>query len=438
MIDIPSPAVAVVGRHNSGKTTLVVKLIQELAARGLDVGSVKHHTHGDFDIDYPGKDSYRHREAGATQTVIASPNKMAQIKTLTSEVECSEIVRSMPNHDIVIVEGYRKSGLPTIEVMRQANNADAEVAKAFYEGAKSGASLGFDFTQAARSGAGGGTRGEVASGIDSANPDLREKMPVESSVAVVTDIEQARQAAAIYNIPSFDLDDVSGICDFLQAHFTRPPISVVIQAGGESKRMGESKALVEFCGRPLICRIIERLGGVADELVITTNERERLAPIIEKCANAENKFADIYRNIRLVPDKYKTRGALPGLYTALNAATHDMVAVVACDMVFASAALVLAEISEMAKSEADVVVPVNKHGYEPFHAAFRKSTCVPAIDRAIEADQSRVQCVFDDDDIMVVEFPHSRVLEVEPMGGCFINTNTPDELRRIESNLLDK
>lgn len=434
MIDIPSPAIAVVGRHNSGKTTLVVKLIQELAARGLDVGSVKHHTHGDFDIDYPGKDSYRHREAGATQTVIASPHKLAEVKTLTTEIECSEIVKSMPNHDIVIVEGYRKSGLPTIEVMRQANEADAKVAEAFYEGAKSGVSLGCDFTQVSRDDAGG----RVVKGPEAANADLREKMPVESSVAVVTDIEQARQAAAIYGIPSFDLDDVAGICDFLQAHFTRPPISVVIQAGGESRRMGESKALVEFCGRPLICRIIERLGGVADELIITTNEQERLAPIIEECANAENGFADIYRRIRLVPDKYRTRGALPGLYTALSAATHDMVAVVACDMVFASAALVLAEISEMAKSEADVVVPVNKHGFEPFHAAFRKSTCLPAIERAIGADQSRVQCVFDDDDITVVEFPHARVLEVEPMGGCFINTNTPDELRRIESNLLDK
>ena len=66
MINIPSPAVAIVGRHNSGKTTLVEKLIAELVSRGLDVGSVKHHSHKGFDIDYPGKDSYRHRAAGAS------------------------------------------------------------------------------------------------------------------------------------------------------------------------------------------------------------------------------------------------------------------------------------------------------------------------------------------------------------------------------------
>ena len=86
MVEVPSPAIAVVGRHNSGKTTLVVKLISELASRGFDVGSIKHHSHGDFDIDYPGKDSYRHREAGATDTVIASPNKLARVRTLPREV----------------------------------------------------------------------------------------------------------------------------------------------------------------------------------------------------------------------------------------------------------------------------------------------------------------------------------------------------------------
>ena len=125
MIDIPSPAVAVVGRHNSGKTTLIERLIAELVGRGLDVGSIKHHSHRGFDIDSPGKDSYRHRAAGASETVIAAPGQVARIKTVEDEVECSELVRSMPNHDIIVVEGYRKSGLPTIEIMRSGNEAGA-------------------------------------------------------------------------------------------------------------------------------------------------------------------------------------------------------------------------------------------------------------------------------------------------------------------------
>ena len=82
MTDIPSPAVAVVGRHNSGKTTLIERLIAELVGRGLDVGSIKHHSHRGFDIDIPGKDSYRHRAAGASETVIAAPGQVARILSL--------------------------------------------------------------------------------------------------------------------------------------------------------------------------------------------------------------------------------------------------------------------------------------------------------------------------------------------------------------------
>ena len=70
-VPVPSPAIAVVGRHNSGKTTLIEKLIAALVERGHDVGSIKHHSHLGIEVDYPGKDSYRHRAAGAGETVIA-------------------------------------------------------------------------------------------------------------------------------------------------------------------------------------------------------------------------------------------------------------------------------------------------------------------------------------------------------------------------------
>lgn len=414
MVEVPSPAIAVVGRHNSGKTTLVVKLISELASRGFDVGSIKHHSHGDFDIDYPGKDSFRHREAGATDTVIASPNKMARVRTMDHEVECAEIVATMPGHDIVIVEGYRKSGLPTIEIMRSANEADSAVAAAFLESARRGDDLGTDHVQ-------------MAKRDPRHAADLESKMPTSNTVAVVTDIPDAREAAAAYGIPCFDVDDVQQITDFVEAHFTRPRVTVVIQAGGESRRMGQSKALVEFNGRPLICRLVERLRPAADEMVITTNEADRLQFLY-------GMFPDV--ELTLAPDAYDRRGALPGLYTALDAARCPFVAIVACDMVFASPRLVVAEAIEMAETDADIVVPVNKHGFEPFHATYRKDTCLPAVRRAIDSGKSRVQSVFDDDSIRVVEFAQDRVLRVEPRGGCFINTNTPDELAHIEKSFL--
>ena len=416
MLDIPSPAVAVVGRHNSGKTTLVVKLIGELVSRGCDVGSVKHHHKSGFDIDIPGKDSYRHRQAGASETVIACPGQMATIKTIEGERECAEIVRSMPGHDIVIVEGYRKSGLPTIEVMRSANAADAKVADAFAAGARLGDPLGTDFTQE--------SRGESAFAVDA---DLAGKMPAAETIAVATDIPAAAEAAETYGIPAFAPDDVAALADFLEERYLRSKLTVVIQAGGESRRMGQSKALVPFAGRPLICRMVERLSPVADELVITTNEGDKLSFL-------DGLYPDL--GIRLVADLHDARGALPGLHTALEAASNPFVAVVACDMLFASPRLIVAEALAMKESGADAVVPVNKHGFEPFHALYRREGCLPAVREVIAGGGKRAQSFFDR--VRVREFPQSEVLAAEPMGGCFVNANTPEELRAWEKAFLEE
>ena len=442
MIDIPSPAIAIVGRHNSGKTTLIERLIAELVGRGLDVGSIKHHSHRAFDIDHPGKDSYRHRAAGASETVIAAPGQVARIKTIEGEEECADLVRSMPGHDIIVVEGYRKSGLATIEVMRAANEADAHTAEVFLRGARERLPLGADFTQLGR---GEGMRADAGAAVcaetdaDAVAPagadagetpfaaDEREKMPAGSTVAVVTDIPAAREAAALYGIPAFDLDDVAGLADFLGEHYVRPRVTVVIQAGGESRRMGRSKATVPFAGRPLICRLVERLQPVADELIITTNEAENLGFLYERYPHA---------GIRLVADIHNERGALPGLYTALQAASNPYMAVVACDMVFASARLVVAEALAMHESGADVVAPSNKHGFEPLHAMYRKEGCLAPVRDRVQRGEKRVQSFFGDPAVTVLPFTQDRVLHVEPRGGCFINANTPEELARIEDSYL--
>lgn len=446
MLNVPSPAVAIVGRHNSGKTTIIVKMIRELVARGWDVGSVKHHSHVGFEIDYPGKDSYRHREAGASETVIACPGQMARIKTIEGEMECADIVRDMRGHDIVIVEGYRKSGLPTIEVMRAGNPADERVAEVFAEGARRGWKLGTDFVQfgkgdtppasdeerrtrleeAARQADQDALHADGAADAEGIAPDVAGKLPTASTVAIISDIPQAVEAAAAYGIPAFGLDDTAELVDFLEEHYVRPRVTVVIQAGGESRRMGRSKATVPFAGRPLICRLVERLAPVADDLVITTNEPENLVFL-------HSTFPQY--NIQLVCDEFDYRGALPGLYTALQAARNPYVAVVACDMVFASSSLVVAEALAMKESGADAVVPVNKHGYEPFHAMYRRMGCLPAVRRALERGEKRAQAFFDEVDVL--EFPQSKVLEAEPMGGCFINANTPEELHALEESFLE-
>ncbi len=453
-----SPAVAFVGRHNSGKTTLIERVIAELTARGYDVGSVKHHSHKGFDIDIPGKDSYRHRAAGATDTVIAAPGQVARISTVRGELECADILEGMPGHDIVVVEGYRKSGLPTIEIMRAGNEADAVVAQAFLEGAQAGASLGTDFIQAGRArlraererdekaAASAEAADEKAAGAEAASAaapvaqsalsasdqekhaaDLQGKMPSGATIAVVTDIPAAQEAARIYGIPAFGIDDIAAVCDFLVEHHVRRRITVAIQAGGESRRMGRSKATVPFAGRPLICRLVERLAPAADKMLITTNEAENLAFLDEQ-------YPEL--GIRLIPDICDHRGALPGIYSALRAAESEYVAIVACDMVCASSALVVREAALMAATMADVVVPVNKHGFEPFHALYRRSTCLPVVEEAVAAGEQRAQAIFDL--VKVQPLPQSEVLKVEPMGGCFINVNTPEELRIMEKAFAEE
>ena len=465
MVNIPSPAIAVVGRHNSGKTTLVVKLIEELVNRDHDVASIKHHHREGFDIDIPGKDSYRHRQAGASETVISSPGLVARIKSIEGEEECAELVRTMPNHDIVVVEGYRKSGLPTIEIMRGGNEADSLVARVLAEGARRGWSLGADFTQIVRELRQAETEEQRLSILEergaqvllqqqqaqeqrdtvlataharSRKPirsyastsqgmlDVATKVPTGNTVAIVTDIPEAAEAARVYGIPSFDINDVDGIATFVEQRYVRPRVSVVIQAGGESKRMGRSKATVPFAGKPLICRLVSRLHPAADELIITTNEPENLAFL-------KDEFPGL--SIKLVSDRFDFRGALPGLYTALTAATAPYVAVVACDMVNASAALVVAESITLNEEGCDVVVPVNKNGFEPFHAMYRKETCLPAIQKALDAGERRAQSFFDD--VSVYEFTQDEVNQVVPYGGCFQNCNTPQELAALEEALVD-
>ncbi len=385
----PSPAVAFVGRHNSGKTTLIEKLIAHLVARGVDVGSVKHHGHAGFDIDYPGKDSYRHRAAGSRDVAIVAPGLMARVTELARDPECSEVVASMPGHDIVIVEGYRQSGLDTIEVMRSANERDAAAMREFAES------------------------GTVRGGVP---------------VAVATDDEATARAALRRGVPAFALDDVRGIADFLVRRYVRPQITVAIQAGGESRRMGRSKATVPFLGRPLLERIACRLAPVADELLITTNEPQNLGFLRE---------LDLGCPVRLETDVYDVRGALRGIYTALSSAKYSLVGLVACDMVFASPALLFAQAQVAQKEEADAVVPSNANGYEPFHAVYRPRTCLPAIERALARGESRAKDFFGDPGIALRKFTRDEVKEAAPFGGCFVNVNTPDELAHAESLILE-
>lgn len=111
------PIVSIVGKSGSGKTRIVEELIREFKQRGYRVGTIKHHSHGDFEIDITGKDSWRHARAGSDLVVISSPSKLAMIKRMKEEASLDQIVAQlMQKIDIVLTDGYNREKRPRVIV----------------------------------------------------------------------------------------------------------------------------------------------------------------------------------------------------------------------------------------------------------------------------------------------------------------------------------
>jgi len=157
--------ICIVGRSQTGKTTLIEKLIPVLMRRGYRIGTIKH-SHHVFDFDKTGKDSWRHKDAGAETVVIASPGKIAMVKN-----EHQGTLESLQNYfddlDLVITEGYKKARKPKIEVVRAARHHQALL-------------------------------------LD--DPHL---------VAVVTDVDLE------LNVPVFGLEDIDPLADFIEAKYLK-------------------------------------------------------------------------------------------------------------------------------------------------------------------------------------------------------------------------
>ena len=191
-------------------------------------------------------------------------------------------------------------------------------------------------------------------------------------------------------------------------------LTLAIQAGGESSRMGSDKALLTFLGQPLILRLLNRLAWIADEILVTSNQPEH------------------YRFLGLTPvaDLVPGVGALGGLYTALSAAAHPFVAVVACDMPFASPELFLAELALLRETGADAVVPRLEQGLETFHAVYRAETCLPHVRKAVEAGLKRADAWFPE--VNTRYLTAGEIHPFDPDSLAFMNINTPEELKLAE------
>lgn len=163
------PIVSIVSKKNSGKTTLLEKLIPVLVGRGYRIGTIKHDVHG-FTIDHEGKDSWRHKQAGAHAVIISSHKKVAMVRDVAQELTIDQIVaRYYTDMDLVITEGYKRGGKPQIEVFRQAAH----------------------------------------------------KRPLHTKEAPGTLIAVASDVPLDLGVPRIDVNDVAGLADFIEAKFLR-------------------------------------------------------------------------------------------------------------------------------------------------------------------------------------------------------------------------
>ena len=187
-----------------------------------------------------------------------------------------------------------------------------------------------------------------------------------------------------------------------------PGLTLAIQAGGQSRRMGQDKALLPFGDRPLIAHILARLGPLAGQVLITTNQPQALA----------------FLGVPCYPDPWPGYGALAGLYTALLHARTPLVAVVACDMPFASPALFRRAWARLQEApQAAAAVPRTTRGWEPFHGVYRRAACLPALEAALQAGERRVQA-------WLARLP-ALAIEVTPAEEKALwNLNTPEDYRQ--------
>ena len=185
------------------------------------------------------------------------------------------------------------------------------------------------------------------------------------------------------------------------------PLTIAIQAGGKSSRMGTDKSFVPFLGRPMIEVVRERVEGLGDELIIVTNKPDAYA----------------YLGLPMFGDDYPDTGPLGGIYTAVRQARHERTLVVACDMPWLNRALL--EYMVGLRETADVVVPRWDKFPEPLHAMYSKA-CLEPMREKLEAGMLKITAFYGRVAVRFVE--REEIARFDPDGRSFVNVNTPDDL----------
>jgi molybdopterin-guanine dinucleotide biosynthesis protein B len=118
------PIAILVGKSGCGKTILLEKLVIEMKSRNYRLAKIKHHSHRGFEIDRPGKGSWRFARAGSDHVVIAATDKIAFYRKIERELPLDEIAAGINDVDLILVEGYRQAGKPALEIMRAEVSRD--------------------------------------------------------------------------------------------------------------------------------------------------------------------------------------------------------------------------------------------------------------------------------------------------------------------------
>ena len=186
-------------------------------------------------------------------------------------------------------------------------------------------------------------------------------------------------------------------------------ISSVILAGGTSRRMGTSKALLKVGDRPIIERVIEKVSLVGKEIILVTNKPDEYAHLSHP----------------MVPDAYPGKGPLGGIYSGLKAASNPYALVVACDMPFLNAPLL--RYMTLLSPGHDVVVPRLEAGIEPLHAIYSKA-CLPAMETLLQQNHLRIISFYSQVRVRYVEQQEIEILD--PQLFSLFNVNSLDDLQR--------
>lgn len=187
-------------------------------------------------------------------------------------------------------------------------------------------------------------------------------------------------------------------------------LALLILAGGRSERWGTEKALVEVEGRPLVLHVLERLGGLSEERIVSCKAGMRLK----------------LEGVRVVEDESEEKGAVMGLISALPLVRSEYVAVVACDHPRASPE-VMERLAERAEGH-DGAVPLWPNGYlEPLYAVYRTKGLLRAVKE--REGERRLRNILKGLDISYV--PVEDLRDLDPQLDCFFNLNSPEDLARL-------